>query len=428
MRIDERSSEGSAPHDQAVPARQRRPLRLTVYLDSTEMGGAEQSAATLLASLGPHVRATVLGVDPDVVRQVAAARPGTPGSVLPVVTTKVNGAGVLAHLQALRAERPEVLHLNLNHPWSCLYAALAARVTGTPTVGVVHSDFPPAGWSHRWVLPALARRFASHVAVSESVARAREAWLGLAPGTVRVIYNGVLDVVPAVPPTAGASYDRSSDHPLIGAIGRLAVEKGFDLALEALTLVPMARLLLVGDGGERARLEGLAATLGVADRVIFTGWADNARDLLQGCDLLVAPSRVEGCSLVAIEAMLGGLPVVATRVGGIPEVVVDGETALLVPPEDPVALADAIVLLLADPELRLRMGCRGRERALAMFSPEAMARSFEEIYDHARRAAGPATLKSALGKDEGPGMGRIGARSPRASLPPVPGPSARRRP
>jgi glycosyltransferase involved in cell wall biosynthesis len=145
--------------------------------------------------------------------------------------------------------------------------------------------------------------------------------------------------------------------------------------------LPGVSVVLVGGGPERMTLEQMAKETGVDDRLIITGWREDARDHLTGLDLFVLPSRFEGFPLAILEAMLACLPVVATDVGSVAEAVIDGETGLLVPPEDPEALAASISELLADPERRRRMGAAGRRRVLEHFSPANAARSFEAIYN-----------------------------------------------
>jgi glycosyltransferase involved in cell wall biosynthesis len=139
--------------------------------------------------------------------------------------------------------------------------------------------------------------------------------------------------------------------------------------------------VLVGDGGERARLERLAADLGVGGRVRLVGWVDDPITYLRTFEILVLPSRFEGFPLAVVEAMLAEVPVVASDVGGVREAVLHRETGMLVPPEDPAALASALTSLLDDPQLGQAMGGRGRALALERYTAAAMARSFESLYD-----------------------------------------------
>lgn len=175
----------------------------------------------------------------------------------------------------------------------------------------------------------------------------------------------------------------AADSLLLVGVGRLVPVKGFDLLVRALPAiveaVPSARLVLVGDGPDQARLEAEARTLGVAERLVLAGAHDQVVPFLSAADLLVAPSRNEGLGKTLVEAMALSRPVVATRVGGIPGVVVDGETGRLVPPENPGALAAAVTELLLNPGLRHRMGEAGRRRA-EQFSLRVMESRLLDLY------------------------------------------------
>ncbi|HZF07357.1 MAG TPA: glycosyltransferase family 4 protein [Thermoanaerobaculia bacterium] len=167
-------------------------------------------------------------------------------------------------------------------------------------------------------------------------------------------------------------------------VGRLRIRKGVEVLLASMAAMrqrcPEARLLVAGDGEHRAALEERAAERKLGPEVVtFLGRADAARvrELLAGALALVVPSTYEGMPLVVLEAMAAGLPVVASRVSGIPEVVVDGETGWLVPPEDPAALAAALEEVLADPAEAARRGEAGRRRVAERFTPAAAAAIWE---------------------------------------------------
>lgn len=188
-----------------------------------------------------------------------------------------------------------------------------------------------------------------------------------------------------------AALAEASGHLLF--VGRLRIRKGLEVAFEALAALRdqgrEATLLIAGDGEHRAALERRAAELGLSgDRVRFLGraTAGQVRALLDGAAALVVPSTYEGMPLVVLEAMAAGVPVVASRVSGIPEVVVDGETGWLVPAEDPPALVSALAHVLADPAERARRGAAGRERCRTRFRPEHAARTWLETVDSARSA------------------------------------------
>jgi glycosyltransferase involved in cell wall biosynthesis len=168
-------------------------------------------------------------------------------------------------------------------------------------------------------------------------------------------------------------------------VSRLAPVKGHQYLIsampEVLENVPNAKLVLVGDDELRNELEQQASNLGVTDSVIFAGLRHDVPELLAMSDLFVLSSINEGMGRVLVEAMAVDLPVVATKVGGVADVVVDGETGILVPSQNPKALASAIVGLLKDGNMRRRMGEAGRRRVNPAFGVEAMVRKIEGVYE-----------------------------------------------
>lgn len=172
-------------------------------------------------------------------------------------------------------------------------------------------------------------------------------------------------------------------RPFILGIGRMVPQKGFDLLVEGFKRAGIAdmHLVVAGDGPELAVLKELAAASGLNGRVHFPGKADRqtAAALFRECVFFVLPSRHEPFGIVNLEAMAAGKAVLATRVGGVPEVVLDGETGILVPPEDVDALAEGIRRLAGDPALRERLGAAGRERA-RLFSWDAVTERYLEVY------------------------------------------------
>jgi glycosyltransferase involved in cell wall biosynthesis len=172
-------------------------------------------------------------------------------------------------------------------------------------------------------------------------------------------------------------------RPWVALIGRLVPVKDHALLLAALAALPAderPQVFLVGDGPLRAELEAAATARGVADRVIFTGHVDDLAPLYQSLDLLVLCSASEGSPMVVLEAMSYGLPVLATAVGGVPDLVRDGETGLLCPAGDGRALAAALARLLADDNLRRRLGAAGFARARRDFDADAWACHHVALY------------------------------------------------
>jgi glycosyltransferase involved in cell wall biosynthesis len=172
--------------------------------------------------------------------------------------------------------------------------------------------------------------------------------------------------------------------PLLVCVARLTKQKGHRWLLRAFREVvdefPPATLLLLGDGPLRAQLEQLAGKLALGERVRFAGWRTDVRGLLPGADLFVLASEWEGFGLVLLEAMAAGLPIVATRVGAIPEVVLHGETGWLVEPQDADALADAVSSALRSPEKMVAFGGKGHARLRSEFSVQRMVSATERLY------------------------------------------------
>jgi glycosyltransferase involved in cell wall biosynthesis len=150
--------------------------------------------------------------------------------------------------------------------------------------------------------------------------------------------------------------------------------------LEAVAPLPDVHVVLVGDGSRRVDLAQQAARLGIADRVEFVGWVDDARPYVAALDAFVLPSRDESFPLTIVEAMLAGTPVVATDVGSVSEAVIDGETGLLVPPGDAPALSKAIARVLGEPGLGERLAARARALAEERFTAAAMARAYDRLW------------------------------------------------
>lgn len=250
------------------------------------------------------------------------------------------------------------------------------RLLGRP--GAVERRF------RRWKAPLqvalgrLSARVADRV-LAPSEATAAEIARDYGVPTPRVLPNvtGGLRVAPE-PLAPGAAPDGA-----LLFVGRLRVRKGVEVLLEALAgAAGLPPALIAGDGEHRAALERRAAELGLGpERVRFLGraTAGQVRTLLSGARALVVPSTYEGMPLVVLEAMDAGLPVVASRVSGIPEVVVDGETGWLVPCEDPPALATALAAATSDPETARRRGAAGRARVDALYRPSIAAERWERL-------------------------------------------------
>jgi glycosyltransferase involved in cell wall biosynthesis len=270
-----------------------------------------------------------------------------------------------------------------------LLGRLAARRMGVPAIAVSR------GWTgETWkvrVYEALDRlhlRLMNHVVcVSEAQAvKVRRA--GVPHHRVSVIRNAVQTDRFDNPDSDGReellAYFNDPPQCIIGAVGRLSPEKGFGVLIEAAGQVAsadtQAGFLLFGDGALRANLERRIATAGLQGRFVLAGFRPDLDRLLPSLDALVLPSYSEGLPNVVLEAFAAGLPVVATAVGGTPEIVADGENGYLVPPGDPTALASRIGELLGSRRRRREMGRRGRLRVHEEYTFERQARAYAQLF------------------------------------------------
>jgi glycosyltransferase involved in cell wall biosynthesis len=297
--------------------------------------------------------------------------------------------GLLRLVRLLRRERADVLHTHTLAAANAL-ARAAGQLARVPVVSHLHiaNHFRPATRALLAGLDNATARFAAAlVAVSEDT-RSDYEEQGY-PHRIRVVYNGV---APAIADANGLRDELSipADAPLIAEVGRLCDVKGQRELIDAVAQIPGARAVLVGadleqGGAYEQLLRKRADELGVTDRIVFAGYRDDAARVVAAADVLALPSWTEGLPLVVLEAMALGRAVVATTVGGTPELVSEGETGLLVPPRDVEALTAALRRVLDDDDLRRRLGDAGKRRVAERFSSEAMTRDVLAIYDEVVR-------------------------------------------
>jgi glycosyltransferase involved in cell wall biosynthesis len=288
----------------------------------------------------------------------------------------------------LQEHRVDVLHTHLFE--SGIWGRLAALRAGTRVLVVSEHTADPlgplAGATDRW----LARRTTAFVAVSAAMQEHAVTRLGVDPRQVAIVHNAVdlaaIDTTSHV--DAAATRRDLGLEPrdrVVLAVGRLVPQKGFGTLLDAAPLVlracPEALFLVVGRGHLQDQLLQRARALGIAGRFRFVGARDDVHRLMRLSELLALPSNWEPFGLVLIEAGACGRPVVATRVGGVPEVVEDERTGLLVEPGDPGALAGAIGRVLADPAMGSAFGAAARARVEAEFRAEDAAARLSALYE-----------------------------------------------
>jgi len=291
-------------------------------------------------------------------------------------------------LSMLRRDRVQIIRGHLF--WANLTARLVGWVASVPVVVTTHHDTDVwMRWYHRLAERVTAPLSDAVTTCSEAVRRHAIETLGIRPGLVHTLPNAIEIPEAACDPRARDRVRRElgagAGDILVGTLGRLnEPKKGLVVFLAAarrlLRDVPRVRFVLVGDGPQRAALEERATREGVSHCTVFAGIRRDVAEVMRALDLFVQPSLWEGFGLTALEAMAVGTPVVATRVGGVPEVVVDGESGLLVPPGDAEALAAACARVLNDRELAARLGRSGAERVRARFDIERLVGQIEALY------------------------------------------------
>lgn len=358
--------------------------RVAHVSESLETGGLEK----LLVEFARHadrarfdLRFLTLGGPGHLTAEIEAL--GWPVHALGM-PTGLRPRAVLALARRFRRDRVDVVHTHSEGP--LIYAVPAARLAGVRRVIHTRHHGPDLGNNSpraRRAVALLARWVDRVVCVADAGARA-VVTEGVPADRVVTVWNGI-DVdrfAYTGPRPAGPAV----------IVARLVAEKDHATLLRAWSLVaavdPDFRLEIAGDGPCLTELTFLAGSLGLGDRVRFLGRVDDVPGLLGRASLLVLSSTMEGISLTLLEAMARGLPVVATRVGGNPEVVVDGTSGLLVPPNSPADLAAALLSLRRDPVLGLRMGRAGRARAERAFDVRRTVASYEDLYVHSSALAG----------------------------------------
>jgi glycosyltransferase involved in cell wall biosynthesis len=277
-----------------------------------------------------------------------------------IVHTHSSKAGFLGRLAARLAGVRHIVHTPHGHIFDGYFNPVATKT-------FIGLERLAARWTHRFVTLS-----------DEEVRDHLRHGIGR-PEQFVTIPSGVdLDSIAQAAPVHFAG-----SRPVIGTVARLVPIKGIahliDAAPAILAGFPAARFLIVGDGESRPALEARAQALGIADRTVFAGFRQDAAAAMAGMDVFVLPSLNEGMGRVLVMAMALGKPIVATRVGGIPELLGDGEAGLLVPAADPAALAEAVLALLRDPDLARRLAEAGRSRA-PRYGAQTMVDSLAALY------------------------------------------------
>lgn len=368
------------PHAEAardIAERASAARKVMHVLTSLEVGGAEMVVLELLSHMPERASQTcvvTLRRRGPLAERVEAL--GVRVISLDVPTTGGALALALALARVVRRERPDIIHSHNSSP--LVATALATLFTGG--IRLVHTEHGRSSTESRAARIALrlAGRRADHiVAVSHDTAEWSRHRVGLPADRIIVIRNGV----PSGPPPRARDPRRT--HAI--TVARLEKVKDIGTMLRAIPAiaarVPGFHLHIFGDGGERRSLEALSESLGLTARVTFHGMSNDVRTALAQGDVFLSSSVSEGISLTILEAMSNGLPVVATAVGGTPELVTDGLNGRLVAAADVTAFAAAVADVLAEPATAQTMGRASRHRAETEFSMQAMVDGYRQLYE-----------------------------------------------
>lgn len=370
-----------------------------MLIDLIGPGGAEQIAEELAAGLDADRfrRSVCLTRDPppEIATAAEVSRRHLERAGVQVFRlerrTRLDLWSMVRLRKLLRSADVDVVH---GHKFgSNAWAAIVGRLAGVPVI-IAHEH----GWAfdgelvrmlvNRYVLGGLCDAV---IAVSERDRSRMVREVKMPSRRVRLIPNGIRDAGGGDGRRIRREFGIADGVPVLVQTAVLRPEKAIEVALNAMALLirrhPDARLMVVGPG-DPSELAELARQLKITHAVTFTGSRSDVPDLLAAADVGLLTSDREGMPLAVLEYMAAGLPVVATNVGGLPEVVLDGSTGFLVPRRDSASLSGRITELLDDPGLARSMGQRGRERQRAQFSCETMVRRVTELYDEMLSAKG----------------------------------------
>jgi glycosyltransferase involved in cell wall biosynthesis len=364
------------------------------------MGGGERLARLITQRLNPErfdrtlcvTRWSAKRASDRLNREAVEEVRGSGAHFLPVI--RRNRAAVWSWwpvLSYLRRERIDILHAHKfgSNVWATVLGTLAR----TPVVIAHEHTWSYQGQPVRRFLDRelIARRSDAFIAVSREDRRRMIEIERVKPADIVHLPNGIDGFPPPSGRDARAELGIAPDAPVVGTVSSLRPQKALDVLVRAVPLLlgefPALRLLIVGHGTERRPLEALVEQLGLNEKVMLLGRRKDVPDLIEAFDVAASSSDFEGSPLAVMEYMEAGKPVVATRVGGVPDLVVDGLNGLLVEPQNPDALAAAIGDLLRDPGRAERMGEAGRERRRREFSLDVMVQRIERLYEELYAAA-----------------------------------------
>ncbi len=366
------------------------PLRIMHVFDRLELGGTEKAVMKLIRGLDSglfeHYICTLRGAK-------AQGEAWTAG----VTLLDAGGGGegfqfnVPRLVKVMKAIRPAIVH---SRNWGGIEALVAARIAGVPVA--LHSEHgyelqmaSGLKFHHRLLRHVVYRMGMAVATVTEELRNYHAAQAWWSPEAIKVLYNGVdgqaFSPQPQVRKATRERLGISEGAFVVGSVGRMIPLKDFFTLLRAAEVLvpefPNLRVLFAGSGSELPKLSDYVTNSErLAGRVLFTGLADCVSELLNAMDVFVLPSLMEGMSNTLLEALAVGLPVIATRVGGNPEVIAEGICGYLFTPQDVPGLASLLRSLARDSRIREQFGRSARERALQNFSLQGMVRRYRDLY------------------------------------------------
>ena len=344
-----------------------------VHLEAgTHLYGGALQVLLLVEGLGARGVENVLVVPRGSHVEEEALRRGLPVRALPLAG-EADVRFPFRFRGLLKEESPDLVHLHSRRGADTL-GALTTRLLGIPTVLSRRVDNPEAGWS----LGAKYRLYDAVITISRAIGTVLEGQ-GVPREKIHCVHSA-LDpgpfLVPCEEGRLHAELGLGDGGPVVGMAAQFIPRKGHHVLLDAVPSVleaqSRARFVLFGRGPLLESVEARIREEGLSRAVSLPGFRDDLPGLLPCLDVLVHPALMEGLGIILLQASAAGVPIVATRAGGIPEAVADGETGLLVPPEDPAALAEALASLLSHPQRARAMGSAGRRRVLEEFSVDKM--------------------------------------------------------
>jgi glycosyltransferase involved in cell wall biosynthesis len=362
---------------------------IIAYTDSRGIGGSEISLGHLIAATSSDWQITVVGVCPEVIQTICSYRP----NVKPIILSDSGPMALARHWLTFQRLHPQIIHFNCCTPWANAVGLAAAmllpRLKAHQTeahqtqVKLVRVDQLPLRTTDAltlWRTRGLCLRVDAHIAVGQTSARRMEDFYALGRNSVISIPNGVPELANSAESSRRHSADAHLSDLIVGSIGRLDAMKGHDILLRAAAQVERIKVVILGEGAERPVLEQLAQDLQISDRVQFKGWVPNPRDQLGNFDVVVLPSRSEGFPLAMVEAMLAARLVIATRVGSMPEAIIDGKTGYLIEKDDVEALTSALRKLRDQPDLITSLGQNAQTAAQTNWTATAMAKRYDQLW------------------------------------------------